>query len=333
MSSQPHRLTYGELQSLRGSLPCLAEGVAPSGQMAHYCAEYGLDPESRYTAVQHRVGTVSSGAFSLLAHLWLQPGATRNLVLVHGYFDHSGLYGQLVDYGLTQNANVLIFDLPGHGLSSGAAAAITDFSQYGRAIADAMGAAGLPALPNWVIAQSMGAAAVVEYARGYPWPFTGAVLLAPLVRPTGWAGINLAYALVGRILNSVPRGFAVNSSDTDFLAFVKDDPLQSHRVPLTWVRALRRWVRTLPLRDLGVGPALVIQGDADGTVDWRHNLPWIGTLFPGSRVEMLAGAGHHLANESGPLMQAYLSIISDYLLARPEPQASELPGTDAESDH
>lgn len=312
---RPQPLSDKTRGSLRDGLPKLAEGAAPSGSMARFCADYGLDPELRHASVQHRVGTFSSGDFSLVGHVWLQTGATHNLVLVHGYFDHSGLYGKLVEFGLRQHCNVLIFDLPGHGLSSGPIAAIDDFCQYGRAIADAISAASLPALPCWVIAQSMGAAALVECARAYPWPFDAAVLLAPLVRPSGWARIVFAHTLVGRILKSVPRGFAVNSSDTAFLAFVKDDPLQSHRVPLVWVRALRHWLQTLPLRDLGVGPVLVVQGDNDATVDWHYNLPAIEKLFPGTTVAMLPGAGHHLANESKPLMRDYLATISAYLSA------------------
>lgn len=102
---------------------------------------------------------------------------------------------------------------------------------------------------------------------------------------------------LNRFLDSVPRTFAENSSDIEFLAFVRTEPLQSHQISLRWVGALRLWLRALKHRDLGVGPALIIQGDEDGTVDWRYNVGVVRKLFPSSRVEYLSGAGHHLANE------------------------------------
>jgi alpha-beta hydrolase superfamily lysophospholipase len=113
--------------------------------------------------------------------------------------------------------------------------------------------------------------------------------------------------------DSITRNFAVNSSDRDFLEFIKRDPLQCHRISLRWLGALRRWLSDLQPHDLGVGPALVIQGDADGTVDWRYNMPFIGHLFPDSQVETLHGAGHQLANESAAIRTDYLQRVEAWL--------------------
>jgi lysophospholipase len=300
------------LIELREQLPALTPGAEPRGLWREFCVDYGLAPEQHLPGVRHRAGRVDSGNFELVGHAWEQPGASHNLLLVHGYLDHSGLFGKLVEYGLGQNYNVLLFDLPGHGLSTGESSRIADFSLYGEAIADVMAAAGMPTLPWLVMAQSMGAAALIEYARAREWPFRGAVLLAPLIRPAGWARVCTAYLLVHRFLESVPRDFANNSSDAAFLAFVRSDPLQSRRIPVAWVGALRRWLQTLPDEDLGVGPAMIVQGDADRTVDWRYNLPVVLRLFPASRVEYLSGAGHQLANESCELRRRYLEKVSEY---------------------
>ncbi len=140
--------------------------------------------------------------------------------------------------------------------------------------------------------------------RNRPWPFSAAILLAPLVRPAGWRRVQLAHRLLHRFADSVHREFTRNSSDQDFLAFLRRDPLQSRRISVRWVRALQRWLADLPIRDLGVGPALVLQGDVDGTVDWRYNTRAIATLFPGAISEVLPGAGHQLANESLAIRRA-----------------------------
>jgi alpha-beta hydrolase superfamily lysophospholipase len=69
----------------------------------------------------------------------------------------------------------------------------------------------------------------------------------------------------------------------------------------------------LQQRDLGVGPALIIQGDADTTVDWHYNVGVLETLFPGSQVEYLRGAGHQLANESQAIRSDYLGRVERWL--------------------
>lgn len=326
-------MTPEQLQELRVQLPAFADAGPGSELQKAFGRFYGIDFAASRPELDYRLGTVPSGDYSLAVHCWLQPGATSNLLLVHGYFDHSGLFGKLIGYGLAHNCNVMIFDLPGHGLSSGEVAAIDDFADYGRAIAAVLAAPGLPPdLPLWVMAQSTGCSALVELARQQQWPFTAAVLLAPLLRPKGWRRGKVAHSLLRHFVDSIERKFAPNSSDPDFLSFLCQDPLQSRRLSLRWMSALRRWIAGLPRSDLGAGPVLIVQGDADQTVDWRYNLGVYKTLFPGSQVTMLPGAGHQLANESTLIRQTYLETVGHYLCnrglfvatadpaARPEPQ-------------
>ena len=301
------------LRGLRDGLPAYAEAGEATELQQAFCRYYGIDFTASHPGLQYRVGTVQSGEFGLAVHCWLQEGASSNLLLLHGYFDHSGLFGKLIEHGLSRNCNVLIFDLPGHGLSSGDPAVIDDFADYSRAIHSVLGAAQWPQLPLWVMAQSTGCAALVEYTRHFPWPFAATVLLAPLVRPAGWKSGRLAHAVLRHFVDSIERKFPRNSSDPEFLEFLKRDPLQSLRLPVRWVTALRAWQAALPSANLVVGKALIIQGDADQTVDWRFNLEFYQILFPGSEVEILPGAGHQLANESAQLRQAYLERVDIWL--------------------
>lgn len=281
-----------------------------------FCREYSIDFAARYPAVSHAAGRIQSGEYALAVHQWSQPGARANLLLLHGYFDHTGLFSKLIEWAVTHQCNVLMFDLPGHGLSSGEPAVIDDFGDYSRAIVDVLRAVSLPELPLWTMAQSTGCAALIDYAKKYDWPFSATVLLAPLVRPAGWRWVNTVQRLLSPFTDGVRRTFAVNSSDRDFLAFIKHDPLQCHRISLRWLAALRHWLNDLQPRDLGVGPALIIQGDADGTVDWRYNTPFIADLFPRSEVEYVQGAGHQLANETAAFRAEYLQRVQDWLAQR-----------------
>lgn len=309
-------MTPEALRILRYQLPPYGEGAKPSGEMRAFCRFYGINFTDQISGLEHLAGYVDSGPYRLAVHHWRQPDAVANLLIVHGYYDHTGLFGKLVEWGLRHNCNVVIFDLPGHGLSTGEPAVIHDFADYARAINDVLSRVWLPALPLWAMGQSTGCAALTEYARRFDWVFSALVLLAPLVRPTGWRGVRLSHSLFKPFLHSIPRKFSNNTSDKEFLEFVVSDPLQCHKVPLAWVTALRKWLADLEQRDLGVGPALVIQGDNDLTVDWPYNLDVIQKLYPETEIEYLAGAGHQLANESPALLARYLGVVQQYLARR-----------------
>lgn len=307
-------MTPQQLQQLRERLPVFAEDAPPSLDLQEFCRFYGLDFTAEIPELNYRAGLVPSGEFQLMTHFWQQPGATHNLLLVHGYFDHSGIYDKLVYWGLAQHCNVLIFDLPGHGLSSGERAVIDDFADYGAAVADVLAGVELPGLPLCAVGQSTGCAALVEFARHHPWPFARTALLAPLVHPAGWFGVRIAHALLHRFTESAARKFNRNSSDLQFLDFIRRDPLQCHRVSLRWIGALKQWLAGLEIRDLGVGPVLVIQGEKDTTVEWRYNMKAIAQLFPGSEFIYLPQAGHQLANEAATIREHYSRELESFLL-------------------
>ncbi len=306
-------MTPEALRILRFQLPPYGEGAHPSAELRAFCSFYGIDFVGKLPGVTHLAGHVQSGPHRIAVQHWRQPDAVANLLIVHGYYDHTGLFGKLAEWGLVQGCNVLCFDLPGHGLSTGEPAVIDDFGEYSQAIHAVLSQVWLPELPLWVMAQSTGCAALIDFARRYDWPFKACVLLAPLVRPAGWLGVRVAHSALRHFTDSIPRKFANNTSDSAFLEFVEHEPLQCHRVPLSWVAALRRWLAGLERRDLGVGPALVVQGRRDNTVDWRHNVPFVQDLFPGSQLVYINDAGHQLANESVGLRRDYLERVTLYL--------------------
>lgn len=306
-------LDRASLEALRQALLPLAHAGEPTPEQYNFCHFYGLDFTDRIEGVCWRLGRVESGQYALAVHRWDVPGATRNLLLVHGYTDHVGLFGHLVEFGLANRCNVIAFDLPGHGLSTGEFVAIDDFADYSRAIVDVMAAAHVTQLPIWVMAQSTGCTALIDYAGKYPWEFSATVFLAPLIRPAAWGRIRIGHVVLRRFRKSIGRKFTDNSGDKAFLTFLRNDPLQSRTLSVAWIGALRRWLAALKFQDLGVGPVLVIQGDADGTVAWKYNMKHIVRLFPGCQIEYVPGAGHHLANETGPVRQLYLEKVRSFV--------------------
>ncbi|MBM7062451.1 alpha/beta hydrolase [Pseudomonas sp. UL073] len=295
---------------LRAHLRPLAEAAAEAPQLAAYRAFYGLE----FAGVHGRMGVFPAAGFQIVAQAWWPAQPRGTLLLQHGYYDHVGLYRHLIAWALAQGFAVLACDLPGHGLSSGERASIGDFADYQAVLHCLFGEAAALGLPTpWhLCGQSTGGAILIDYLlRGTVRAEIGeTLLLAPLVRPRAWAWSKLSYRLLQPFVSSIPRRFSENSNDPAFLAFLQRDPLQPLVLPTAWVGALARWVPAIEAAPPSARRPLIVQGDADMTVDWRHNLGVLGAKFAGTETLMLPGARHHLANESAALRQRYLDFFS-----------------------
>jgi alpha-beta hydrolase superfamily lysophospholipase len=294
--------------------------VAPadnSEKEKEYFRFYGINLEEHFDDVEHFFGNVRSTGYDIACHYFSNAAATKTCFIVHGYYDHSGLYAQIAEYCLQQNYSVVMFDLPGHGLSSGTESAIESFSHYVSVLRDVITFIKKHSShPMSVIAQSTGSSIVMDYMLTELDPvFEKQVLLAPLIWPAKWNISVWLYLIVKPFMKTIPRHFSENSHDEMFLDFVKNqDPLQSRVLSLQWVGALKEWIAHFCLlpakRDL---KPLIIQGDDDQTVDWQKNIPQVTALLPDAKCIYLQGAGHHLANEQLDIRNKMLAAINLYM--------------------
>lgn len=297
--------------------PLAAEGDEPEMFRA-YRAYYGLDFPARGDGVRSRLGCVQVAGYCVATQAWWPREPRGTLVLLHGYYDHMGLYRHVIDWALGLGFAVIACDLPGHGLSSGAPASIGDFAEYQATLTALLGEAGRLQLPApWHLAgQSTGGAIVLDFLLNGAVPdgLGRSLLFAPLVRPRAWGWSKFSYRMLRPFVESIPRRFSVNSSDAEFIDFLHNrDPLQPRNLPTAWVGALARWVpRIEASAPCGHSP-LVIQGDADMTVDWRHNLRVLDGKFASPEVLMLEGAGHHLVNEAAHYRERYFAFLRERL--------------------
>lgn len=307
-----------EPTTLRASLLALSEGQALSGAGQAYQRFYGLDRAHPTRPVRNWLGRFQAAGFELVAQVWLPPEPRATLFLVHGFYDHMGLYRHLVDWALAQNFAVISCDLPGHGLSSGARAVIHDFADYQATLHGLFAEAERLALPQpWhLCGQSTGGAIIVDHLlhRGHDSPAQGhSILLAPLVRPRAWGWSRLSYHLLRPFVDGIARRFSENSNDPTFLPFLQADPLQPRRLPTAWVGALARWVRHIESAPASQRSPLIVQGEDDMTVDWRHNLAVLKAKFAAPRVLLMPTARHHLANELPDIRAHYLAFLDEHL--------------------
>lgn len=305
--------------SLRASLQPLAAGQPLSSEALAYQRFYGLDFAQRSPAVKRQLGRFNAGGYEIVSQVWwpdAPPVAT--LFVIHGFYDHMGLYRHVIEWGLNRGFVVIACDLPGHGLSSGERASIDDFAQYQAVLQGLFIEAQslqLP-LPWHLCGQSTGGAIVLDHLLRYgeQSPAQGkAILLSPLVRPKDWGWSKLSYYLLRPFVKGIARRFSENSNDPAFLPFLQADPLQPLRLPTAWVGALARWIPRIENASPSARQPLVVQGQADKTVDWQHNLEVLKTRFNQPRVLLLPEARHHLANETAAIREQYFGFLDQYL--------------------
>jgi len=300
--------------SLRPLVPGVPTVLTPEEDA--YLRHYGIHFAESIDGLAHQLGRVQTATHTIAAHLWTPRNATGSAVVIHGYYDHVGLYRHLIRFLLDRGLAVLSFDLPGHGISSGEPATIETFEHYVAAF-DACFRAfenHLPR-PRHLFGQSTGGAIAMEWLLANELtrattPFEKIVLLAPLVRPHMWPLNRVVYEIARRTIKERPRSFVFNTQDKAFVEFLRDrDPLQARTLPVQWVTAMQAWRRRFESRKPTDLTPLVIQGHADRTVDRRYNVRVIERLFR-PRVFYIPEARHHLVNESPAIREQMFDAIA-----------------------
>jgi alpha-beta hydrolase superfamily lysophospholipase len=280
--------------------------------MKRYNEFYNLPTDN----VMYRYG------FEQVAHEWLfiqsfRPlQAKADILLLHGYYDHAGVLSAVIRFLVQQGFHVLIFDLPGHGLSTGERAVVSEFSLYAESIREVVHRhLSSSSLPVYIVAHSTGAAAAVDYILNNhkASQIRKAVLICPLIRSYRWNAITIGIKPLKVFTRQLRRVFRNNSSDSKFLRFVKQDPLQYDKIPLSWLEALMKWNESIKEGTTSPVPVLILQGKKDTTVDWRYNVVFLLKKFSNIDVELIENGKHHLLNEEELIRDKVFSSIHRYL--------------------
>ncbi len=280
-----------------------------------YCQYYGIDYDASLP-VRQSIGYYDVQGFRIALHYFRHQSAKATVLVMHGYYDHVGLYKHLIGYLLEQGYSVVAYDLPGHGLSTGQSADIKSFAHYQSVLTGTLRLIrGGVKLPLMAVAQSTGAAVLADYYLTFrhnqlDGAFKSIVMLAPLIRPVGWKRSKLTHSLLRPFFKTWKRAFRNNSSDSVFLSFLREnDPLQSKVLSVDWVSALKEWIPRVEKAKPVDMPLTIIQGEDDGTVDWRHNVYTLNKKFRKPSVYYIEGAEHHLVNESEEIREKIFSIV------------------------
>jgi lysophospholipase len=285
-----------------------------------YLKFYGLN----IAVASHEFVQFKSNDFELAGHTFKPKDYKATVVILHGYLNHCGLLAKLIKYLVEAGFAVAVYDLPGHGLSSGETTSIDDFAQYSQSLSDFLKTI-KPKLhaPFHIIGHSTGAAIILEYllegastrlSTSRDDCFDKVILTAPLERTDWWVLEKIGFLISRLFSRFVPRVFRRVSSDEEFLKFVKyKDPLQAKKISLKWVGAMFKWDRRIADAKTSARPILVIQGLKDNIINWRHNIRFIQSKFENYEIELIENCRHELFNESEKIRQEVFSQIKDFL--------------------
>jgi alpha-beta hydrolase superfamily lysophospholipase len=194
------------------------------------------------------------------------------VVVVHGFGDHSGRYALLMNHLVAQSYSVTAYDHRGHGLSDGLPGHIERFSEYeddlDRIVAFVRARNGSQTI--FLIGHSMGGLIALRYVAKKGAGLTGAVILSPLIQVAVRVPAHkLMVARWGaRFAPRLRLGNGINpaalSRDPEVGRAYAADPLVNRLVSVRWFNeAVHSMTEVMALAEQIRLPLLVMHGTED----------------------------------------------------------------------
>ncbi len=299
-------------------LPAYSQDTINQPAIKHYLSYYHLNFLDQQLCSDQAFGVMPLGNYQIAVHSFYVAKPKATVIFIHGYMDHVGSHRSLIQYFLEQSFNVIAFDLPGHGLSSGTSASIPSFIEYHKVLSDLTAQInqwGIPH-PRYLVGHSTGASVAIQFVQSTDFPnYDKLILLAPLVEPTGWTWIQVQLFFMKHFKATIKRRFIQNTSDDAFWLFLRmKDPLQAQVISTDWLLAVQSWLKDgfMPARPLDI-PVLMIQGEKDIAVNGKKNRSLLEGKFNNFTYVEIEGARHHLSGESAHFRNKMTTAMDNFL--------------------
>ena len=288
--------------------------------------------ESRHTSTQFM-----AGAERLLLQAWLPagpdpeapPAPSAAIAVVHGYGDHGGRYTWFGEDMAARGYAVYVYDLRGHGQSTGTRGQVKRFDEYldDTAVFLAEVRCLQPDAPLFLLGHSLGGLICARFAEERDLDVRGLILSSPflqLAEAVPPARVVAAKAMA-KVWPNHDIGNTVQaaqlSHDQSIVEAYVTDPLVHHVAPARWAS------ETLAAQDATMAgaerislPLLVLYGTDDQVVD----VAFIEALFARASsedksIERYQGFYHECFNETG--REQVYQYVAAWLAARLTPTA------------
>ena len=252
--------------------------------------------------------------------------ALAEVLITHGFGEHSGRYGALTDHLVSHGYSVTAYDHRGHGLSDGLPGHVESFAEYDEDLARLIGSVRSRSLTKslFLIGHSMGGLIALRYAAKKSGTLSGAIISAPLIevavpvpaRKLMIARVGARMAPRMRLDNEINPSYL--SRDPEVGRAYAADPLVNRKVSPKWFaeasRAMQEVAEWAPRITL---PLLVMHGTDDRltSVDATKRL-FERTESKDKELIIYPGFYHELFNE--PEKQDVFERVTEWLGKRIE---------------
>jgi alpha-beta hydrolase superfamily lysophospholipase len=137
-------------------------------------------------------------------------GAKAVLSIVHGFGEHSGRYGNVVDWFVPKGYAVYAFDLRGHGRSPGPRGHVNGWGEFHKDVKLFLEfvRGREPDETVFLLGHSVGGLIVLEYALHQPEGLAGVIASGPVLAQVGISPFLIA---LSKILSSILPRLAINT--------------------------------------------------------------------------------------------------------------------------
>jgi alpha-beta hydrolase superfamily lysophospholipase len=264
------------------------------------------------------------GGIELYAQGWLPDGPVRDVIVIaHGYAEHGGRYGNLVERLVPQGYALYALDHRGHGRSGGKRALVDRMAWVTEEIHQIVGEVRARHGGSQVklIGHSMGGNIAFGYALRWPDDLSGLILSGPLIGGNAPAAQRLAVKLLSAIapnLGTVALPPEAVSRDPEVVKAYAADPLVTvGKVP---ARTAHELFAPLPGYLAGAPqmevPLLLQHGEADALVPLEPVRPVFEAVGASDKTLITyPGLFHEIYNE--PEKDAVIGDLAQWLEAHP----------------
>jgi len=249
-----------------------------------------------------------AGGVRIFYQRWIPEACDRVMVIAHGLGEHSGRYGNVVEYFTPRGFAVYALDHRGHGRSGGKKGHIGSFDEYlddlDRLVRIA--ASDEEGKPLFLVGHSLGGLIALSYALTRPERLDGLIVsssaLKLAVDVPAWKAVLGKF--FSRFIPTFTMGNELNpddvSRDAAVVAAYKADPLVHDRVSARFfqefVGAMERAHRDAHKLAL---PSLVLQAGADRLVDPDGSRAFYAKITHKDKaLKVYEGLYHEIYNEA-----------------------------------
>jgi alpha-beta hydrolase superfamily lysophospholipase len=252
-------------------------------------------------------GTITGlGGLELFWQAWLPESLRAVVLLIHGFGEHSGRYGNVVESLVPEGIGIYALDHQGHGRSQGLQGHVDSFHDYVIDVHSFFTQVVLPAagnLPVFVLGHSMGSIIAMNYVSMYSVGLAGCVLSG-----TGAASplsenkvVSAATALLSTVAPKVRIKFPLPpefiSRDPQVVAAYKADPLVHDKMSFRLGRGMSTALAAGVVAIQGLDIPILIQCGSEDESFIRQQELYDGLRSRDKTLKIYQGLKHEVYNE------------------------------------